>query len=821
MAIINKLERYNGCILADSVGLGKTFTALAVIKYYESRNKSVLVLCPKKLSENWKTYNSNSLNNPLTGDRLRYDVLFHTDLGRGGESNGINLDRLNWSNYDLVVIDESHNFRNGGSIKNGKKNRYQFLLDDVIRSGVKTKVLMLSATPVNNRFNDLKNQLELAYEDGTPSKMEAELDTRNTIEGIFRKTQQSFNVWSKLPIKDRTTEELINRLDFDFFELLDSVTIARSRKHVKSYYDMDAIGAFPKRLQPISLSPQLTDSKDAADYDEIFSLILQLSLAIYTPSHYILPEKKAKYAPKLGNRNLSQENREQGLRRLMAINLMKRLESSVYSFRLTLERMDHNISNALEIINDYLEYGIKADFTETILDDDYSDDDVIQDEDYTVGNKIKISLEDMNVFNWRITLDEDITIIRELLFRIESITAEHDTKLKTLLDVILNKVAHPINGHNKKILIFSAFADTAEYLYDNISKFSIDNGLNAAMVTGTISGRSTIKGLDCDFNTVLTCFSPISKERKALEFKGIKATADIDILIGTDCISEGQNLQDCDFCINYDIHWNPVRIIQRYGRIDRIGSSNEYIQLVNFWPDVSLDEYINLKQRVETRMKIVNITATPEEKVLSEEEKIDLEYRKTQLERLKQEVVDVEDMSTGVSITDLGLNEFRLDLIEFTKEHKYSEKCKSGLYAVINSKENYAPGMILVLKNISSKTTIKNQNRLHPFYLVYISEKGKISIGYQKPKDVLTAIRNLCKGVNKPNYSACTSFNDETENGRNMKKYTGLLLEAIRSIASEKEKADTMSLFKSGGTNFNEKVESLDNFELICFLVVK
>lgn len=827
LAIINKLERYNGCILADSVGLGKTYTALAVVKYYESRNKSVLVLCPKKLSDNWLGFRSNLINNPLEKDKFRYDVFYHTDLSRikpGARANGVNLNDVNWGNYDLVVIDESHNFRNGGSVNNEKMNRYQTLLEKVIRKGVKTKVLMLSATPVNNRFNDLRNQLALAYEDGDPSVLESRLPTHNTIEGIFKKAQNAFNKWSNFDAEDRTTDKLIKTLDFDFFELLDAVTIARSRKHIQNYYDMNAIGAFPKRLAPISVSPNLTDMPNVASYNDIFESLLQMWLSIYTPSHYIKDEFKELYSEHFGdkfnNKGLSQVNREQGLRRLMAINLMKRLESSIYAFRLTLDRIGKYIGDTIKNIDEYILHKIDK----QVKDYDFDlEDEELQEDVYSVGKKIQVHFKHMRLEEWKETLCVDFEIIRNLRSKVAEITDFRDKKLRTLIQIIKQKVSNPINKGNKKILIFTAFADTAEYLYDNVSKQAKAFGLETAMVTGTTDGRSTIKGLHCDFNTILTCFSPKSKDRDTIYSNSVEATANIDILIGTDCISEGQNLQDCDYCINYDIHWNPVRIIQRYGRIDRIGSINTQIQLVNFWPDVSLDEYINLKQRVETRMKIVNITATPEEKVLSDEEKVDLEYRKVQLEKLKTEVIDIEDMSSGVSITDLGLNEFKLDLLDFAKTNNIDLNSRVGVYAVTEAKGYNPKGVILVLKNISMRPNIKTPNRLHPFYLVYISEQGDIVHNYLKPKEILSIMKALCKGKSVPIDKLCNEFNLETKNGKDMKKYSNLLEKSIESIIEVKKEADILGLFKSGGVTIGKKnkIEGLDDFELICFVVVK
>ena len=670
LAIINKLEKYNGCILADSVGLGKTFTALAVIKYYENRNKSVLVLCPKKLAENWSTYKGNYINNPIAQDRLSYDVLYHTDLSRSyGFSGGIDLSRLNWSNYDLVVIDESHNFRNGSETfgEDRKENRYLKLLNKVIRAGVRTKVLMLSATPVNNRFIDLKNQLALAYE-GDPGQINPKLGTKRTIDEIFRQAQTAFNAWSKLEAPQRTTQALLKMLDFDFFEMLDSVTIARSRRHIEKYYNAAEVGKFPRRLKPISRYPRLTDLNDAINYNQIYEVLISLNLAVYTPSLYILPSRMCKYFDKeLGKEiGLTQQGRETGIQRLMSINLLKRLESSVFSFRLTVERIRALIAETIDTIQSYQSGTKELELQDLACEQDFDDDDRNTDL-FTVGRKLKIDLDDMDYLSWQRKLQQDAESLELLSLMIADITPEHDTKLQTLFSLIEDKLQNPINPGNRKIIIFTAFSDTADYLFDNVSLFAKQFGLNCAEITGSVDGKTTVPGMRADLNTVLTCFSPISKGRDVL-MPGRKD--EIDILIATDCISEGQNLQDCDYLVNYDIHWNPVRIIQRFGRIDRIGSKNEVIQLVNFWPDMDLDEYINLKTRVETRMKISVMTSTGDDNLISPEETGDLEYRRAQLKRLQEEVVDIEEMSSGISIMDLGLNEFRLDLLEYMKHHE-------------------------------------------------------------------------------------------------------------------------------------------------------
>ena len=828
LAIINKLEKFNGCILADSVGLGKTFTALAVIKYYENRNKNVLVLCPKKLTNNWNTYKDNYVNNPIAADRLRYDVLFHTDLNRTrGNSNGLDLDRLNWGNYDLVVIDESHNFRNGGKLtgkEDEKENRYLKLLNKVIRAGVKTKVLMLSATPVNNRFRDLKNQIALAYE-GHTDIVDGKMNISRSLDEVFSNAQRAFTTWSDWPPEKRTTANLLKMLDFDFFEVLDSVTIARSRKHIQKYYDTSAIGSFPQRLKPISKQPPLTNLKSAINYNEIYEQLMLLTLTIYTPSHFILPSKIEKYAELFEdnkvNVGFTQANREQGIRRLTAINLMKRMESSVYSFNLTLGRILDLIRATIKTIDEYDRHSsVKLDMTDISNLDDYDPEDQNGDELFSFGKKVKIDIADMDYITWRRTLQEDADVLELLTLMVGDITPEYDCKLQELLRMLKDKVEHPINEDNRKVIIFTAFADTADYLYQNVAPYMKKQfHMDTAMVTGSIDGKTTVPKLPNDLNTVLTCFSPISKDKRLLLPND---DTNIDILIATDCISEGQNLQDCDYLINYDIHWNPVRIIQRFGRIDRIGSRNSVIQLVNFWPDVTLDEYIDLKSKVETRMKIVNMTATGDDNIISDEEKTDLEYRKQQLQKLKEEVVDIEDMSTGISIMDLGLNEFRLDLLDYVKTHPDIEKTPFGLHAVAPAAIDAKPGVIFVLKNRSNSVNIDNQNRLHPFYMVYIGDDGTVLCDHLSPKELLDKMRFLCKGKDKPISDLCRQFNAETRDGRNMRKYSDLLGQAIASIIEVKEESDIDAFLGGGQISFtSEMMKGLDDFELICFLVIR
>ena len=826
--IINKLETYSGCILADSVGLGKTFTALAVVKYYELRNRSVLVLCPKRIADNWLNYNHNLKTNIFAKDRFNYDVLCHTDLQRTtGESYGTPLNRINWGNYDLVVIDESHNFRNNDIFKD-HETRYQKLMNAVIKDGVKTKVLMLSATPVNNRFSDLRNQLALAYEGDSESFSEL-LRTGKDVDEIFRRAQATFNVWSKLPTEERTAEAILNALDFDFFELLDSVTIARSRKHIETFYDTTDIGSFPERRKPMSIHCQLTHRSDVIGFDDIFNNLSMLRLAVYAPISYILPSRLAKYEAIYdtevggGKGKLKQADREISLQALMTTNLLKRLESSVEAFRLTLGRLQANHLDILAKAEKFKHTGIDtsfADVTAAFENTDPDDDEFPVPGDAKIGGKVQIHLSDMDLPSWEHDLTADLAVIDTLLSEMQKIKPGDDAKLQHIKTQINSKITSPINPGNKKVLIFTAFADTANYLYENLADdLRRSHHLHTGRVTGSDAPKSTLKK-HYDFQSMLTLFSPRSKEKAAIL---PNEPDEIDILIGTDCISEGQNLQDCDYLINYDIHWNPVRIIQRFGRIDRIGSTNASIQLVNYWPDITLDEYINLKERVENRMVIADLTATGDDNLLNAKSN-DVSYRKEQLRRLQEEVVDMEDLKTGVSITDLGLNDFRMDLLNYVKTNGDLAGIPSGMHAVVpaDQERGLKPGVIFTLRNRNQNININQQNRLHPYYLVYIGADGQIVTNHTEVKKLLDLTRAACKGQSQPVLEACGIFNRATDDGRNMQTYSDLLDEAIRSMIDIKEDKDIDSLFTGDRTTaLVDAIAGLNDFELVTFLVIQ
>lgn len=816
---IDKIEKYNGCILADSVGLGKTFTALAIIQYYELRNDRVLVLVPKKLRENWTIYTLNDKRNIFAEDRFRYDVLNHTDLSRErGFSGNIDLKTINWENYDLVVIDESHNFRNNPAVKD-RVTRYQRLMTDVIKQGHKTKLLMLSATPVNNKMNDIKNQIAFITEDKDNALEEIGI---SSINHTLKNAQAIFNQWSKLDDNTRTGEKFVDMMDLDYFKLLDTLTIARSRKHIEKYYDLAEIGEFPNRLDPINESSDIDIKKEFPTLNEINNEIERLNLSVFSPFLYILPQKREDYAKKYdiaigeGKSVFKQTDREKSLIQLMRINLLKRMESSIHSFKLTIEKLLFKINKTLEKIDNISEYNEDIDISLIDPEEDEYDK-------FMFGKKTKVLLQDMDLIKWKQDLKLDKEKLEFLFAQAKEVDCLRDEKLADLKKVISNKIENPINEDNKKILIFTAFADTAKYLYENISQWIFDNyGLYTALVTGSGDNKTNLKAVrNTDIDEILTSFSPISKNRNIIN---PEMTEEIDILIGTDCISEGQNLQDCDYLINYDIHWNPVRIIQRFGRVDRIGSKNKDIQLVNFWPNIELDEYINLKGRVENRMVMVDVSATGEENIIVNNDKVmnDLEYRKNQLEKLKDQVIDLEDVSDAISITDLTFNDFKIELMEYMKEHrKELDNAPFGIYSIVPAGE-FEPGVIFLLRQVKGVKESKDKNALTPYYLVYISEDEEVKLNYIQSKKILDYYQKLCSGKKEVFRNLVESFDRETDNGRQMDKYSQLLKESIENIIGKKQETGVRSLFTKGGTSpVKNNIEGLEEFELISFLILK
>ena len=821
---INKINKFGGCIIADSVGLGKTFEALAVIKYYELNNHKVLVLCPKKLRENWLVYRQqNDIRNPLADDRFSYDLLNHTDLSRnGGKSGDIDLDYVNWGNYGLVVIDESHNFRNNAAHKE-RETRYSKLLNKIIKSGIKTKVLMLSATPVNNHLQDLRNQINFITEENDQALLPtAEIESVNR---VISQAQSAFNQWGKLSENERTTDSLLELLDFDYFKLLDSLTIARSRKHIEKYYNVKDIGQFPKRLKPITVKSEIDTNHQFPAVEEIYREILGLNMAIYSPMRYVLPHKRAYYEQKYdtvvkgGKSVLKQSDRERSLIYLITSGLLKRLESSIHSFNLTLSKIQSKIDHTLDSVTKFNQYSLE-------LDDEKELDDEL--EDFTVGDKVSIKLSDIDVIKWRQDLEEDLERINNILIHSTSITPMRDQKLQQLKELMINKFNQPINSDNKKIIIFTAYADTAKYLYDHLSKWVLDEyHLYTALVTGSDNPKTTFKLKKVDLNSVLVNFSPISKERG--NFSDV--TEEIDILIATDCISEGQNLQDCDYLINYDIHWNPVRIIQRFGRVDRLGSRNEQIQLVNFWPSVELDEYINLENRVKQRMKMLDLSATGEDDVIAEDSNTmkDLEYRRNQLVQLQDAVIDLEDVQGSVSLTDFTMDDFRMDLMNLSKKYEeYLENIPPAMFALVQNqneqlKDEIKPGVIFCLRRVECYDDNNESNPIYPYYLVYVTEDQEVYYNYAQVKKILDLYRSLCNGTSKILKGLVHSFNKETKFNKKMGNYQQLLKIATDEIIGKSNEEEVNSIFSFSGLNlFNtSQTQNKESFEVITYLIIK
>ncbi len=820
---INKIEKFGGCIIADSVGLGKTFEALAIIKYYELRNHKVLVLAPKKLRDNWVIYKQNDKRNPFASERLfSYTLLNHTDLSReSGYSGDVDLSYVNWGNYDLVVIDESHNFRNASTGKE-RMTRYERLMKEVIRSGVKTKILMLSATPVNKELNDIKNQIAFISEGRDNAfAVNAEIES---ISNTMRKAQTAFNIWNKLPAEEQTTEALLDYLNWDYFKLLDSLTIARSRKHIEKYYGLEKIGKFPTRLQPINKDCEIDILREFPSFAAINEEIMSMSLCMYTPLDYVLPNRKAYYENLYdtqleGKARFKQIDREFSLKALMKTNLLKRLESSIYAFDKTITYLTEGVQAILD--------AIKSDDGSEITDFDtnsYFDDDDLQVEGLMIGNATKIRVADLDKVRYQSNLEFDLTILCHISESIKKITPDRDEKIEGLKRIISDKITKPLNADNKKVIVFTAFADTATYLYDCLAKWAkTEFDIYAGLVTGSKEPKTNLPLKRKDFTGILINFSPRSKERG-------EEGAEIDLLIATDCISEGQNLQDCDFLINYDIHWNPVRIIQRFGRIDRIGSKNDAIQLVNFWPAIGLDEYINLEQRVKGRMKLLDISATGEENIIeSNGEMRDLEYRRQQLEQLKSEVLDIEDLSGGVSITDLTLNDFRMDLTSFAEKNPNAlEEIPTGIYAVSQNKseklqDEIKQGVIFCLKS-NDTITQKDRNSLAPFFLVYVTDEGEVLFTEKQVKQVLDIYRSLCLGRKEPIKELVKEFNKKSHNQTKMDHWRTLCSKAI-DFVKDKEDDNCGDIFSLGGLSMfgadSSGIRIADSdYELISFLVI-
>ena len=815
---INKIKKYNGCILADSVGLGKTYTALAVIKYFELRNEKVLVLCPKKLRRNWVVYRQPSTLNPFEADRFRFDVLHHTDVSRdSGESNGLDLASLNWSAYDLVVIDESHNFRNNKQATQRpgepeRRTRYQCLMEDIISAGIRTKVLLLSATPVNNQLADLRNQIsfiaggDVARDTLADAAFAESLDI-TSVKETTRLAQTHFTRWSdpKRPPGQRKTRDLISAIGGDFFKLLDGLSIARSRRQIASYYakEMTKLGGFPARPAPKALSAHIDLKNGFLSFEQLDTEISALNLALYHPTSFLRDDLPAAVKDGYQRKILggfTQEGREKILISMMKINLLKRLESSVDSFRLTLGRTIAKINTLEKRITDFeqhLDDNPDLDF-DSLTPVEFEDPD-FDGEDFTIGGRRRLHLGHLKLPEWLKAVREDRTQLQFLLEKTQSVTAKRDGKLAELRDLIATKAGKPTVNRdgkpNRKVIVFTAFADNARYLHDNLSAWARSSlGIHSAVICGD-GGNSASLGRT-DFDDILTNFSPISKRRSAQIAAFANQSEEIDLLIATDCISEGQNLQDCDLLVNYDIHWNPVRIIQRFGRIDRIGSRNDSVQLVNFWPVADLDRYLGVKHRVEARMALVDLAATQTDNLLDTTQledliKDDLLFRDRQLKRLKDEVLDLEELDETVSLADFSLDEFRQDLLNFLQAHRAElERAPLGLYAVVPGHHSQIPlarpGVIYCLrqKDQASSPQGVRINPLAPHYLIYVHDTGEVRLAFSQAKTVLNLFRGVALGRDEPYTELCRLFDRTTANGSDMGAQSRLIASAVQSITA-------------------------------------
>ena len=819
---IDKLNRFGGCIIADSVGLGKTFEALAIIKYHELRNDRVLVLCPKRLRDNWSLYRANDRRNFLAGDRFNYDILNHTDLSRdGGLSGDIDLAYVNWGNYDLVVIDESHNFRNKRTPRQGGETRYDRLMRRIIREGVKTRVLMLSATPVNNRLADLRNQIAFATEGDDAALVAHGI---SSIDGTTRLAQKQFNRWLDLDDIERTAPRLIEMLGFDYFMLLDRLTIARSRRHLEKYYGVTETGRFPERLKPINVKPDVDLTGESPSIRDINLEIRRLNLAAYAPLRYVLPHKRDayddKYSTKLesGEGFFRQADREESLVHLLRVNALKRMESSVVSFALTVRRQLDDVETMLARIEKQAVELEELDIADVDIEDPAF-------ESLLVGRKVKVLLQDVDLIRWRQELIEDRNRLATLHAAACQVSADRDAKLAELRGVIERKCQGPINAGNRKVIVFTAFADTARYLYDELASWAqVKLGLESALVTGTGGNQVTLPKLRKDLASILTAFAPLTKERP----EDLAEDGELDLLIATDCISEGQNLQDCDWLVNYDIHWNPVRIIQRFGRIDRLGAPNERIQLVNFWPNMELEEYLGLEQRVSGRMVLLDISATGEENLIEQQSgdpMNDLEYRRRQLLKLQDTVIDLEDLSSGISIADLTLTDFRIDLADYLRDRPDAlSTLPFGVYAAVTTADDeIAPGMIFCLRAEGPAATrsFEPGYPLAPHYLIHVGDDGAVLLPFTQAKGVLDRLKRLCLGRDLPNAEACARFDGATRGDRDMRHAQRLLAAAVASIAGKSEARAVASLFSPGGTHpMASEFAGINDFEVIAFLVV-
>jgi len=836
---IAKILKHNGCLLADSVGLGKTYTALAVIRYFELRNERVLVLCPRKLRENWNLYRAaaGNQNNPFPKDRFGYSLLSHTDLGRTrGNAGDVNLANFNWDAFDLVVIDESHNFRNAPKNRTGEDgdiirySRYNWLIEKIIKQGARTKVLMLSATPVNTSLRDLRNQIYLMTA-GDNAAFGESLGIDN-LQVMLGTAQREFKDWEKQRKSAGSGQpgkrELLQRLGPDLFSLLDGVSIARSRKHIAEHYpdSMPEIGSFPRREKPENLHPS-TDLRGRISYEALNEQINQLALSLYHPSMYLVDKQRLEEEKRLGGDVITQDTRESYLINMMLVNLLKRLESSAEAFRRTMGNIIQKAESLDQKIAEYLR-GSGGELSESDTTPEMDEDD----EDFIVGKQKTYHLSELDVKTWREDLAADLQKMRAIRDSIAVVKPEDDAKLKELRQILEQK----LQQKNRKALIFTAFGDTVEYLHDQLCDWARERDAHIALVKGSGSNQSSLGRTD--FQEILASFAPRAWRRSA---KGKQ----IDILLATDCISEGQNLQDCDLVINYDIHWNPVRLMQRFGRVDRLGSENPSVRMVNFWPTEDLNLYLDLENRVKARMALMDATATGEDDMLSGERARDeaqgeLSFRNRQIRNLRDEITDLEQQEDGLTLSEFTLDDFLAELLAYLESNrKQLEAAPSGIFALADCARasrkaglfaggELGPGAIFCLRLPKPAGARprgwRAPNPTHPYFLAYVRQGGGVRYHYAHAKQILSLFGDLCRGENQPHAALCRAFDKDTEFGANMERYTPLLQSALDDLIDNYKRAANRRLTTDPNAvlgNPGERPERAGQFQLVTWLVIE
>ena len=667
------------------------------------------------------------------------------------------------------------------------------------------------------------------------------------------KHKTQFTKWAKTPFNNRKAYDLFASIGGDFFKLLDGLSVARSRQQITKYYaeEMKQLGGFPRRAAPRAIHAPIDLEQRFLSFEQLDAEISSLRLALYHPSSFLrddLPKNlRAEYEDKIFS-GFTQQGRERILISMMKVNFLKRLESSVDSFRLTLQRTIGKIDELETRIHEFEARARSTpEYETTSMSLDEGEDPDFEDDEFSVGSRRRILFAHLKLPEWLEAITYDRTQLQFLLSKTNAVTPARDGKLCAIRSLIEEKVNSPtvdLDGQeNRKVLVFTAFADTARYLYEHLSTWAQDSlNIHTGLVCGD-GGNSASLGLT-DYDDILTNFSPRSKRRADQVAHFGEQRYEIDLLIATDCISEGQNLQDCDLVVNYDIHWNPVRIIQRFGRVDRIGTRNRTVRLVNCWPVADLDNYLGVKVRVESRMALVDLAATQTDNLLDPNQleelaREDLLFRDRQLQRLKEEVLGLDEIEDSVSLTDFSLDEFRLDLLRYLEANRSElEEAGEGLYAIVPASENSSPralpGAIFCLrhrKNHIANVDTSNQpeetskvNPLAPYYLIYIHDDGNVRFGFVQPKETMRLFRELAAGEATALEKLCELFDRRTDDGSRMDNYDRLIQKSLASIERTFTRRIAATLLSSRAailpTSQETPTANSDDFDLVSWLLV-